>query len=201
MRDIVPQPGIEPWFPALGVRSLSHWAPREVPDINFWWSLCLRPSSNKLIFRPHHRACGILVPQPGIEPRPQQWKHQVLTTRQPRNSSNSSQFNNYPVKKLGVVGRIILFPWSLPWRCPCTISRNLWRCHLWWQGRKKVADGINVTNQLMQGAQVWSLVRKLRSFMLHSMAKKNKKIFFGSSAVKTRSYQFRGQGFDPWSGN
>ena len=161
------------------------------------------PSSKSVILSSskYQLACGILVPQPGIEPRPQQWKHQVLTTRQPRNSSNSSQFNNYPVKKLGVVGRIILFPWSLPWRCPCTISRNLWRCHLWWQGRKKVADGINVTNQLMQGAQVWSLVRKLRSFMLHSMAKKNKKIFFGSSAVKTRSYQFRGQGFDPWSGN
>ena len=31
-------------------------------------------------------ACGILVPWPGIEPRPWQWKCQVLTTGLPRNS-------------------------------------------------------------------------------------------------------------------
>ena len=30
-------------------------------------------------FWPPCAACGILVPQPGIEPRPWQWKHQVLT--------------------------------------------------------------------------------------------------------------------------
>ena len=35
---------------------------------------------------PHHTACGILVPQTGIEPRPRQWKHQVLTTGPPGNS-------------------------------------------------------------------------------------------------------------------
>ena len=31
-------------------------------------------------------ACRILVPRPGIEPRPQQWAHWVLTTRPPGNS-------------------------------------------------------------------------------------------------------------------
>ena len=30
-----------------------------------------------LFFFPHHVACGILVPQPGIESHPQQWKHGV----------------------------------------------------------------------------------------------------------------------------
>ena len=34
----------------------------------------------------HLLACGISVPQPGIEPRPQKWKARILTTRQPRNS-------------------------------------------------------------------------------------------------------------------
>ena len=34
----------------------------------------------------HHTACGILVPQPGIEPVPLQWKHGILTTGPPGNS-------------------------------------------------------------------------------------------------------------------
>ena len=29
--DLVPRPGIEPWAPALGARSSSHWTTREVP--------------------------------------------------------------------------------------------------------------------------------------------------------------------------
>ena len=31
MRDLVPQPGIEPGPPALGARSLNCWTTREVP--------------------------------------------------------------------------------------------------------------------------------------------------------------------------
>ena len=31
MQDLVPWLGIEPWFPALGARSLNHWTTREVP--------------------------------------------------------------------------------------------------------------------------------------------------------------------------
>ena len=44
------------------------------------------PVSNSLIFLsffffwPPLAACGILLPQPGIEPMPLQWKHGVLTT-------------------------------------------------------------------------------------------------------------------------
>ena len=40
-----------------------------------------------LFFLPHHAACGILVPQLGIEPKPLQWKHGILTTGLPVNSS------------------------------------------------------------------------------------------------------------------
>ena len=37
-------------------------------------------------FWPCHLTCGILVPQPGIEPRPRQWERRVLTTGPPGNS-------------------------------------------------------------------------------------------------------------------
>ena len=33
-----------------------------------------------------HAACGMLIPQPGIEPHSPQWKHVVLTTEPPGNS-------------------------------------------------------------------------------------------------------------------
>ena len=35
MRDLVPQPGVEPGPLALGVRSLTHWTTREAPVISF----------------------------------------------------------------------------------------------------------------------------------------------------------------------
>ena len=35
MRDLVPQPGIEPGPPALGAWSLTHWTAREVPESFF----------------------------------------------------------------------------------------------------------------------------------------------------------------------
>ena len=34
--DLVPRPGIEPGPPALQVRSLSLWVPRQVPDAGCW---------------------------------------------------------------------------------------------------------------------------------------------------------------------
>ena len=43
------------------------------------------PKSVILPSSKYQLACGILVPQPGIEPRPQQWKHWVLTTGPPEN--------------------------------------------------------------------------------------------------------------------
>ena len=39
--------------------------------------------------------CGISVPRPGIERGPQQWKHQVLTTRPPGSSPCLSLFINH----------------------------------------------------------------------------------------------------------
>ena len=36
MWDLVPQPGIEPWPPALGARSLTHWTTREVPGVSWF---------------------------------------------------------------------------------------------------------------------------------------------------------------------
>ena len=36
-----------------------------------------------LFFPPHHVAREILVPQPGIESHPQQWRHGVLTAEPP----------------------------------------------------------------------------------------------------------------------
>ena len=47
-----------------------------------WQSL----STSPFFFWLYHAACRILVPQPGIEPKPQQWKCQVLTTGLPGNS-------------------------------------------------------------------------------------------------------------------
>ena len=41
MWDLVPWPGIEPWPPALGVQSLSHWTTGEVPYINSFFSFFL----------------------------------------------------------------------------------------------------------------------------------------------------------------
>ena len=35
MQDLVPQPGIEPGAPALGVRSVNCWATRQVPIPHF----------------------------------------------------------------------------------------------------------------------------------------------------------------------
>ena len=45
-----------------------------------------------LIWGMHCEACGILVPWPGMNPRPLQWKHGVFTTGPPGNSHTSSSF-------------------------------------------------------------------------------------------------------------
>ena len=54
----------------------------------YWYSLSDETLSSSLLLRfflsfffwPCHTACGILVPGPGIEPRPWQWKSWVLGT-------------------------------------------------------------------------------------------------------------------------
>ena len=42
VQDLVPRPGIEPWTPALGARSLTRWTTREVPRPEVFWprSIC-----------------------------------------------------------------------------------------------------------------------------------------------------------------
>ena len=44
-----------------------------------------------IFFWLHHAACRILIPWPGIEPHPLQWKHGVLITGLPGNSDSSSR--------------------------------------------------------------------------------------------------------------
>ena len=60
------------WFLAICMSSLDNYL-NLLPI--FWW-----------LVWPHHAACGTSVPWPGIETRPQEWKHWILTTRPPGNS-------------------------------------------------------------------------------------------------------------------
>ena len=57
---------------------------------------------------PHHTACGILVPDQGLNLSPQQWKCCVLTTRPPRNSLYFNYKRNVPFQKI----LIFLLLWS-----------------------------------------------------------------------------------------
>ena len=60
-------------------------------------------------------ACGISVPWPGIEPRPQQWKCQILTTRQGTPLIYLIHaFLMVLLRTLGEVGS--LFLWCICWR-------------------------------------------------------------------------------------
>ena len=63
-------------------------------------ALCLPPHWHHFILfffsRPHSTPCGILVPRPGMEPGPRQWKHQILTTGQPGNSRISFILQSNP---------------------------------------------------------------------------------------------------------
>ena len=63
-----PDPGIDPGSPTLQVDSLPS-DPLGKPQILIIWSCC--------------KACGILVPQPGIKPAPLHWQLRVLTTEPP----------------------------------------------------------------------------------------------------------------------
>ena len=50
-----------------------------------------------LLFWPCHAACEMLVPWPGTDPRPWQWKCQVLTTKLPENSLFSLKTYLFPI--------------------------------------------------------------------------------------------------------
>ena len=60
-------------FSHIGSWSMTHWVLiSDLPFPNYFLFVCL--------FLLYLRACEILVPQPGIEPRPQQWKCWILAT-------------------------------------------------------------------------------------------------------------------------
>ena len=64
MWDLVPWPGIEPWAPALGAWSLSHWTTRDVPEITFKRIFFLNVSSLNIY-------CILFIPtffQPSLNP-------------------------------------------------------------------------------------------------------------------------------------
>ena len=73
--------------PCIGRWILNHCTTREVPRMisSSQGSLTLILLS-PFFFWPCHEACGVLVPQPEIEPWPWQWKCWVLTTGPPGNS-------------------------------------------------------------------------------------------------------------------
>ena len=54
--------------------------------LNLYLMCSVFPLPFIFIILPHHTTCGILVPWPGIEPGPRQWKRWILTTGLPGNS-------------------------------------------------------------------------------------------------------------------
>ena len=82
----------------LGERPLSHLPRWVMPHRNiptpdsllvfpdFFWLVCPFLFFLSFLLWPHCTTCGILVPWPGIKPRPQQRKHQAPTTGPPENS-------------------------------------------------------------------------------------------------------------------
>ena len=59
-------------------------------------------------------ACGILVPQPGIEPRPQQWEWQVLAIGPPGNSQISVVLSHPSLWYIIAAALESLTEWPLP---------------------------------------------------------------------------------------
>ena len=47
------------------------------------------------VYLPCFMACGILVPQPGMEPHPLQWKYEALTTGLPGRLPKCSHFKHH----------------------------------------------------------------------------------------------------------
>ena len=67
-----------------------------------------------LFFPPGPVACGILVPQPGIEPRPQQWEWQVLAIGPPGNSQISVVLSHPSLWYFIAAALESLTQWPLP---------------------------------------------------------------------------------------
>ena len=67
-----------------------------------------------------HVACGILVPRPGIEPRPLAVRSGVLTTGLPGNSHVGQYFLWYQVK----INGILLLMGSKPLKCQEALKQS-----------------------------------------------------------------------------
>ena len=74
-------------------------------------------------FWPHHKAYRILVPQPGVKPGLRQWRHRVLTTGPPGNSSLYT-LNNFP--KLSYLHSCIFMGWYLAQRTLKLKTSGIW---------------------------------------------------------------------------
>ena len=86
-------PEIKPTSSSILVGFLTCWATRGTPI--FGYCFCFFAGA----------WCGISVPKPGIEPGPQPWKRQVLTTRPPGNSLTFGCFNSQLFSKVNYIVR------------------------------------------------------------------------------------------------
>ena len=73
---------------------------------------CIAPHNFHIVlfFWLHLAACEILVPRPGIEPMPLQWKHRVLTTGPPGRSLHLTIFFFFHL----TIFKAVLHPLSQP---------------------------------------------------------------------------------------
>ena len=69
------------WFTVFLTQSLSFFLMFLFPGNYFDWLWCFYLFG--VLLWPHHMACGILVPWPGVEPGPWQWHRWALTTGLP----------------------------------------------------------------------------------------------------------------------
>ena len=94
------------WGAQEGVRRKQQSGPRTLPpnlpriggpaSIATAPDRCWSPASTQhllFFFCPRHTACGILVPPPGIQPRPLQWERGILTTGRPENFPHRASSN------------------------------------------------------------------------------------------------------------
>ena len=93
-------------------------------------------------FWPRCVACRILLPLPGIEPGPRQWKHQVLTTGPPGNSL-ARVFKASPkyviIPHLSPYHSVDFFSWKFISLNILRISYYTRRTSTCWWGKKRLS--------------------------------------------------------------
>ena len=109
---------------------MSTWLDHRGPDI--WSNITLSVSEGALgfflfvlFFQPCCTASRIFVPQPGIEPGPCEWKHQVLTTGPPGNSPVRVFWNEVNIW----IRRPSKLPSCIGWACS-----NQLKAWIYWRG-------------------------------------------------------------------